>query len=648
MNRPPSATIENEAANTLEKYEVERRYRLMTGRIGIGISVLAIAMSCFHLYTAGFGVLEAFKQRAIHLGFVLALIYLLYPAGARSPKHRPSVVDFLLAAASVFGAVYVVASIDTIALRAGVLYTRDYAVALMTLLLILEAARRCVGRELPILAVLFVLYALFGRYIPGIFGHAGFRWQRVVEHLFFTNEGVFGVPLGVSATYIFLFVLFSAFLNETGLSKMFTDLSLAATGSSPGGPAKMSILASSMFGTISGSAVANVTATGTFTIPLMRRIGFSPHFAAAVEATASTGGQIMPPIMGAAAFIMAEFIGVAYLRIAVAAIIPALLYYLALWSTVHFRAVRLGMRGISRSDLPSMKSALANRWHLLLPLVALIYFLAVGLTPVYAAFRAIIVLILVSFLNKDTRITPVKFIRILEAGAKQALGVGIACAVVGFITGVIALSSVGLVFAENVVGLAGGSLVFTLVLTMVACVILGMGLPTSAAYIVASVIAVPALYRLGVVPMAAHLFVLYFAALSSVTPPVALAAYAGASLAGANPMKVGWTALRLSIAGFIIPFFFVLSPEMLLVNSGFLQVAGVLVTSCIGAVALAGSLEGYLLSPASILERVLMFASAVMLIDPVVRTDIVGATILGAVVIIQLLRRYRTMVSSRA
>ncbi|MCO5387850.1 MAG: TRAP transporter permease [Desulfosporosinus sp.] len=504
----------------LEKYDKESQFRKFKPKTKLALLVSAIAasFSLFHLWVAGFGTLEAIKLRSIHLTFVMVLIFLLYPARKRRMGNKPGIMDWVMVALSILTGLYMVFANEQLALRGGLPITQDYIMGALGILVVLEAGRRALGKELPILGVLFLLYAYFGEYIPGTFGHSGFSLNRIIAHMYLGSEGIFGVALGVSATFIFLFVLFGAFLGETGMAKLINDLSMAMAGTSPGGPAKVAVVASGIMGTISGSAVANVATTGAFTIPLMKSVGYKPHFAGAVEAVASTGGQLMPPVMGAAAFIMAEFLNIPYKDIMIAALIPAFLYYLAVFAMVHLEAVKTGLVGVSRDKLPIMKVVLKERGHLVLPLIAIVYLLMKGVTPTFAAFYGILVAIGASFLRKTTRMSWRGLLMALEMGAKGSVSVAIATAVVGFIVGVSSLTSLGITLGDNMIAFAHGNLFATLVLTMITAIILGMGMPTTAVYIVGATIAAPALLKLGIAPLAAHMFVFYFGNISNVTP----------------------------------------------------------------------------------------------------------------------------------
>lgn len=611
--------------DVVRKYEAESRFRKFSGNIGKLVAFICIAMSLFHLYTAGFGVLEAIKQRNIHLTFCLVLSFLLYPSGPKGSSNRTTLWDWILVSLSVTVGVYLMVIYDDLANRGGVTVPMDIYMGGLLCLLVLEAARRATGKELPIMALCFVAYALFGDLIPGQFGHRGYSVERVIDHMFLTTEGIYGVALGVSATYIYLFILFGAFLTETGMAKFFNSISMAIAGGSPGGPAKVAVFASGLLGMINGSAVANVATIGAFTIPLMKSVGYRPHFAGAVEAVASTGGQIMPPVMGAAAFVMAEFLGMSYTTIMIAAVVPAFLYYLACWTMIHLEALKFGLVGLPKDQLPVIKVVLKSHGHLSIPIIAIIALLLYGLTPLYAAFFTILITIVVSHLRKETGISIAGIIRALEAGAKGSVGVAMACAVVGFVVGVSSLTSLGLTFGSNILAFSQNNLLITLVLTMITMLILGMGLPTTACYIVGATIAAPALIKLNVLPLVAHFFVFYFACLSNLTPPVCLAAFTAAGIAGASPYKVGWTSTRLGVAGFLVPFLAVYSPMLMFAGKfSALELTEAIVTAVIGVIALSAALENWMFRECKLWERAILFVGALMLMIPGVVTDIVG------------------------
>ncbi|MDU5806872.1 MAG: TRAP transporter permease [Peptoniphilus harei] len=629
----------------MEQYDLETsKLRKLTGKVALFITIVAILMSAFHLYTAWHGTLLAMKQRSLHLIFAFTLGFALYPGFKKSSKDKIDIMDWVLMILSIGVWGYIFFNVEAIALKGGQMSTTDMVLGVLAVLLTLEVTRRVVGPELPIVTIIFLLFAYFGRHMPGIFAHRGFNVTRIVSHMYMTTEGIMGTPLGVSSTFVFMFILFGSFLDKTGVGEFFIDFAYALTGSTRSGPAMTSVLSSGLMGSISGSSVANTVTTGAFTIPLMKSVGYKPHYAGAVEATASTGGQIMPPVMGAAAFIMADFTGFPYISIVKAAIIPAVLYYIAVGTMVHLEACKLGLKGMPRESLPKVSHILRKQGYLTLPLIAIIFMLVKQYPPTMAALTGIVIGVIVAFaaslIKKDNSFTPKDILGAMEAGAKGAVGVACACACAGMIVGVVTLTGFGLKIAEVIVQIAQGRLIPTLLLTMVSSIILGMGLPTTAKYIVLATMAVPAITKLGVNLMSAHLFILYFGVVADVTPPVALAAYAGAGIAGANSMKTGFQAFKLAIGAFIIPYIFVINPHLIMVDSivgttvNWLPVTAALptiVTALIGTICLAGTVESYLFGNLRIWQRVILLGAAFALLDPKLLTDAIG---LGALAII--------------
>ncbi|QNB45336.1 TRAP transporter fused permease subunit [Thermanaerosceptrum fracticalcis] len=628
---------EAQVEQVLKNYDTESRFRKFTSHhVTRTVAFMAIALSLFHLYTAWTGPLVTLKHRALHTSVVMALVFLLYPFSKKSAGDKLTVVDILLAILSLATGAYILIDYNGIVLRAGMPNNTDLIFAFITLLLVLEAGRRITGKELAILAVIFLAYAYFGRSLPGnLLSHRGYGIKDILDYMYLTTEGIFGIPIGVSSTYIILFILFGSFLDKSGMGQFFNDLAMALAGTSRGGPAKVAVVSSGFMGSINGSAVANVVTTGCFTIPLMKKVGYRPEFAGAVEAAASVGGQILPPVMGAAAFIMAETLGVPYLKIAIAAAVPAVLYYLGIIMMVHLQACKRGLQGIPKEEVPRVWDVLKSRGHLLLPLVGLVYLLVKGYTPIYAAFYSIVLTVLVSALKKETRMSFRDILKALEDGTRTALGVAMSCAIVGIIVGVATLTGFGLKLASAILLVGQGNLFITLVLTMIACLILGMGLPSIPAYIITATMAAPALAKMGVPPLVSHMFVFYFGMLANLTPPVALAAFAGAGIAGANPTSTGIQSMKLALAGFIVPFVFVYSPSLMLINTTWLDAVMVTITATIGVIALAGAVEGYLLTHANALTRVLLLVGALCMIKPGVITDVVGIVVIAAAVLLQ-------------
>lgn len=621
----------------LEKYDAESRFRVFTNRnITLLISFIAISFAIYHLYTSALGAPTTLKHRSLHVAVVLCLIFLLYPARRHSDRTKLVWYDVVLALVSLSTAAYIFIDYLNIINRGGIPNTLDVVFGLILMILVLEAARRMTGWALPILAILFFFYALFGRELSGIFRHRGYEWDMVINQLYVTTEGIYGTAIGVSATYIFLFILFGAVLGRSGMGHFFNDIAIAVAGHTKGGPAKVAVLASGFLGSINGSAIANVVTTGTFTIPLMRRIGYNRNFSGAVEATASVGGQILPPVMGAAAFIMAEVLGIPYSTVALAAILPAGLYYVGVITQIHLRASQNGLEGMKRSEIPRVRDVMKERGHLVIPLLFLIYMLFLsGRTIIFAAFWTIIVTILIAQIRKTTRMSVKELFGALEDGARSALSVAIACAAVGIIVGVATLTGFGLKLANGIIVIGGESLFLTLVFTMFACIILGMGLPSIPTYIITSTMAAPALVQLGIQPFVAHMFVFYFGLFANLTPPVALAAFAAAGISGGHPMRTGFAAMKLAIAGFIVPFAFVYNSTLLLIDTTFMEGFVVAVTSIIGVVMLGASVEGYMLKTMGWISRILVFASAIMLITPNMLFDIIGVSVVVIIVLIQ-------------
>jgi TRAP transporter 4TM/12TM fusion protein len=624
----------------MRKYDTESRFRTPPGWQLKLIVFLCVAMSCFHFYTAGFGLLPAQKQGAVHLAFVLIIVFLLYPIKSSLPKNsKIPIYDFALAIFAAIPLVYLVLQIDVIAMeRSGLPTTMDIVMGFMLIAALLEATRRISNPILPCLAVVSLLYCYFGRYMPDMLSHRGFNINRIVNHMYLGTEGIFGTPLEVSSTFVFMFILFGSVLEKTGMGRFIIDLSMALAGWSTGGPAKVAVVASGLMGTISGSSVANVCTTGMFTIPLMKSVGYKPYFAGAVEAVASTGGQIMPPVMGAGAFIMAQFLGVSYLEVALAAVVPALLYYFAVMVQVHFEAKRLGLTGLSRDKLPKIGRLLKEKGFLLIPLIAIIYLLIAGYTPLYAAFAGILVSFVLSWLSKETRLTPVRIAQAFEAGARGALAVACACACVGMVVGMGTLTGLALRIAGAIVTLAGGKLILTLFFTMCASILLGTGLPTTANFIVTSTMAAPALLQLGVPAMAAYMFVFYFGIAADLTPPVALAAYAGAGIAGSDPMKTGGTAFKLALAGFLVPYIYVYNPMLLFIDATPRLMIQAIFTAMIGVFLLAMFTIGHYKAPLHPLMRILALVGALGLLDPHTETDLIGLALLAVIYVVQTMK----------
>ncbi|EEP63118.1 TRAP transporter, 4TM/12TM fusion protein [Brucella abortus str. 2308 A] len=661
----PMELDEVKARELEEKFDSEIRFRPLAPVAARIVGTLLIILSLFHYYTAGFGLLPEMIHRGIHLAFVLGLVFLVFPFSrkgydepAKPSLLRPlgiSVIDWGLAIIAVVAVIHVpLIPLDDLAFRVGNPTSTDVVLGSLLILILLEATRRSVGWPLPIISVLFMLYALYGPSMPGILVHPGATVSQLVDHLYLTTQGIYGIALGVVATYVFHFVLFGVFATRIGLGQLFLDCAAWVAGRFAGGPAKVSIFGSALFGMISGSSVANAVTVGSLTIPAMIRLGYKRHFAAAVESASSTGGQITPPIMGAAAFLMIEFLNLPYTTIILAAIVPAFMHFFGVLMQVHFEAKRTGLRGMTKEEMPDLKEALKRDWPTIIPLVVLIAVLLSGYTPYLAAFWGITLCIAVGLLNPRKRMTIGEVFEGLRDGAKYALAVGAAAATVGIIVGVVTLTGVGFKISYIVTSTAAQlatyfgtilpvswfapqtlTLLFTLVMTGMVCILMGCGIPTTANYIIMATIAAPALGLLGVEPIVAHFFVFYYGVLADITPPVALAAYAAAGMAGADPFKTGNTAFRLGLGKVLVPFVFVFSPSLLLVTSNFnwpdffIAFFGCV----IGITALGAALSGFFLVRTKIWENVLLIFAAMLLVAPEIYSSIVGLILLLPVVV---------------
>ena len=588
--------------------------------------ILAICFVAFHLYTAAFGTMPGIAQKSIHLGFLLVIFYI--NAMVDSEKRWEQIFLGIMALFALGGCAYITILDENLQLRAGIVYASDILFAILLIIAIFEACRRKMGNPLVIITLVFVAYAFLGKYIPGFLNQPGMTLKKFTSLVYLTTDGIFGSPLYASASYVVLFVLLGAIMSVSGIGDYMTNLATSLFGHMRGGPAKVAVVASGFFGSISGSPTANVIGTGTFTIPMMIKNGFEPEFAAAVEATASTGGAIMPPIMGSTAFIMAEMLGIPYTAVAKAALIPAILYFLAVLFGVDIYAAKHGLKGIPRSQLPKVRSML-KQIYMLAPLIFLIFCMAVfNMTIVRSGLLTIIVTLVLVEINPKTRMTKEQWLQIPVQTVKSAVSVGIACAMAGIISGVIMGSGLGYRISSILTSVAGTSMLLLLVLTMVVSLIMGMGVPTTAAYLVLASLVAPTMIQLGIPPLAAHMFIFYFGCISSITPPVALAAYAGAGLAGCDPNKTGYKAFRLAFCSFLMPYLFVYNP-VLLMEGGVLDILWSLVTALIGAYLLASGFEGFFFRwSLKWFERPLMILGAVMLIVPGMVTDLVGIAII--------------------
>jgi len=621
----------------LERIEIKKRD--LTGSLGKLITLISIVACLYHLYYAYFHPFFALDHRVLHWGLMSTLIYLLYPFSKRfSSKKRPTFFDLLFLVLSLSICIWIFLFSHQILQRAGKYQPFDVLMGSLLILLVLEAGRRSVGWSVPVVAIVFLLYSLLGPYLPDLLAHKGYSIKRLATYISLSTDGIFSIPLGVSAQFIFLFILYGSILRKSGAGKFFTDLAFSLTGWTRGGPAKAAVVSSCFFGMISGSSVANTVTTGTFTIPLMKKTGYPGYFAGAVEASASTMGQIMPPIMGAGAFIMAEFLGIPYFKVCLAAAIPATLSFFAIFMQVHFRAIQMGIKGIPKVNLPSLKNTLANGWHHFLSIFFLIYLLASDFSPERAVFWAILATIFCSYLRHETRMSISDIILAFREGATGAVEVAAACANAGIIIGSITVTGLGLKFSSLIIDLSMGSLLLALPLTAIACLALGMGVPTTASYIIISSLAVPALINYGVLPIAAHLFIFYYATRADVTPPVALAAYAGAGIAGSKPSRTGYNAFWLGMASYIIPFMFIYGPELMLIGKP-LHIVMATMTGILGIIFLAAAVQRCMFQKMTWYEVLMFFGASLLLIKPGLTTDILGFAFGGIAFVSQMLRK---------
>ncbi|QTN01211.1 TRAP transporter fused permease subunit [Sediminibacillus dalangtanensis] len=681
MSANNETLTEQQQQELLQQYDQESSYRFLTGMMAKVVFFGLLAFSLYQIFATTIYPLPAQMHRSIHIGFGLVLIFLLFPATKKGrTSGKIAWYDYILALLGFGVGAYWPLMYEEIVRRAGDINQMDMIVGAIAVILVLEATRRSVGLPITIIAIAFLAYAYWGRQMPGFLIHRGVNLDNLVQSMFFTTEGILGTPIAVSSTFIFLFLLFGSFLVKTGVGQYFNDLAVSLAGKRTGGPAKVAIFSSALQGTISGSSVANVVTSGSFTIPMMKRLGYRKEFAGGVEAAASTGGQLMPPIMGAAAFLMIEFIGIDYWTIAKAAAIPALLYFTGVWIMTHFEAKRTGLKGLSDEEIPDRKEVL-KKIYLLLPIVAIVFFLSSGLSVMRAAIYGILTTILVGVLREDRfrKIYPIVFgavfvlylaygfitagpsvvqslivaaiatiivsyffdgnfkesVDALVDGARTALAVVAATAAAGIIVGVVTKTGLGLKLANSLVSLANEQILLTLFFTMIAAIILGMGSPTTANYVITSTIAAPAIILLGVADLPAHLFVFYFGIVADITPPVALAAFAAAGIASGEPIRTGLNAAKIAIAAFIIPYMFVLQPELLMIDTNILELIWILFTAVAGMIAIGAGLIGYWYRKVYWPERLFAVAGGLTLIYPGTYSDVIGLSAFAILLALQ-------------
>lgn len=644
----------------LDREQAYREHKCWRQYITVIISILFVA---FQLYATLSGTVPAQILRASHLAFVQLLAFLLFPATKKLPKDTLPIYDVILGLIGAGCWMYIVINFQQLVRRSGNNTTLDVIIGIIGILILFESCRRIVGLPIMIIAGTFVIYAFAGKYLPGFLHHRGYSLQRVVCHLFYNTEGIMGTPIGACSTFIFLFILFGALLEKTGIGQFFIDMCNAIAGGASGGPAKVAVLSSALLGTVSGSSVSNTVGSGSFTIPMMKRLGYKGEFAGAVEAAASTGGQLMPPIMGAAAFLMAESLGMPYITIVKAAIIPAVLYFTGIFITVHLEAKKLGLKGMPKEKLPRFLPLFLSKGYMILPLVVIIWFLCAGKTAVYAALMGIVACLVigltVSIIDMARGRKPTfgskDIIDVICAAARNIISVAIACGMAGIIIGVVTLTGLGLKLGAGLISLAGGKLFLTLIFTMLASIILGMGAPTTANYLITSTITAGAIIQLGVQPLAAHMFAFYFGIIADVTPPVALAAIAGAAIAKARPMKTAFNATKLAIGAFIIPYMFVYNSQMLMIDASVGRILFIIATALIGMFGISVALEGYgfnftgilhgskkpaaLVKGLDIFERLLFAIAGLLCVIPETRSDIVGLIMIAVLVAYQIITK---------
>lgn len=621
------------ADEILREYSPEDNERQLTKWVARVVNVFSLFISLFLVYTAAFGQLPAMQQRSLYLLCAMVILFLVYPAFSKHSKKGVAWYDYLFAAASFGCCLYAFVNYEDILLRFGISNSTDQFVFVILAVLILEGTRRLVSPALSLITLIFLVYAYFGNVMPGMFQTKAGGLTRMADHMFMIPEGIFGSPLGTAATYVSLFVLFSSLLQGCGMGDFIQDVALGLTGRSTGGPAKVAVISSAAFGTISGAAAANVVGTGTFTIPLMKKCGYPPEFAGAVEACASTGGQLIPPVMGAACFIMAEYIGVPYSEIMLAGLVPGFLYYMSVFVTVHLRSKKLGLNGMPKEQLPSVRAAMKSRGHLLIPFAAVIYLIIRQYTISFAALVGIILVLLVSPLKKETRMSWKQIAAAFVDGGKKTVSFGVSCACVGMIIGVTTLTGVGNVLGNYILDISQGNLFLTLILVMIMSIIMGMGMPTVAVYIVQATVTAPVLMELGIPALTAHFFCFYFGIIACITPPVAVPSYAAAAIAGSNPSSTGWAAFKMAIPAFLIPFVFVYEPGILFNGGSTVNSVICIFTSIIGCFLVAAGMEGWVVRPLIKWKRILAVVGGLCCIIPEHITDIIGAAVLAFLVI---------------
>lgn len=602
----------------------ESKYKIFSPKAETVIKIFLTAWALFQLYASISNKVPLQILRYTHLGCAICMAFILYPATKNADRRKLPWYDILFAVLFASVAGYFIVNYSALQFRAGAYTLLDAIMAGIGIALVLLACLRVVGPPIVIIASCFFIYGMVGKYLGGFLQHRGFALKRIITHLFITTEGIIGNPLGVCSTYIFLFILFGAFLEKTGIGQFFIDLANAVAGWAAGGPAKVAVLSSALQGTVSGSSVSNTVSTGSFTIPLMKSLGYEPEFAGAVEAAASTGGQIMPPVMGSAAFLISEACAVPYRELMLSAIIPALLYFTGIWISVHLEAKRLGLKGLPREKLPKLWPLLRDKGHLIIPLVAIIYLMLSGFTITRAALLGCLTCVIVPYLRKGTRVPFLQIFNALPQAARNVVSVATACSTAGIIIGMVTLTGLGQRIGAGIFDLVGNSMFLALVCAMFTSLILGMGVSTTSNYLITSTIAAPILIKAGIPILASHMFCFYFGIVADITPPVALAAYAGSAIAKGNAFKTGVNATKLAIAAFLIPYMFAYNPKMILIDGTFMDALPMILTAIVGLVGIGAGFIGYLNGPVKPLFRLVAVAGGLCLVIPGWTTDVVG------------------------
>ena len=625
----------------LSAIDRESKYKIFSPQGDRFLKIVLTVFALFQLYASISNKVPLQILRYTHLGFAICLAFLMYPATKNADRKKLPWYDCVLAALFFCVVAYFILNYKALQFRAGAYTMLDTVMAGLGIVLVLAACWRVVGPPIVIIASCFFAYGMVGKYMGSFLQHRGFSLKRIITHLFITTEGIIGNPLGVCSTYIFLFILFGAFLEKTGIGQFFIDLANSLAGWAAGGPAKVAVLSSALQGTVSGSSVSNTVSTGSFTIPLMKSLGYTPEFAGAVEAAASTGGQIMPPVMGSAAFLISEACAVPYRELMIIAVIPAALYFIGIWISVHLEAKRLGLKGTPRDQLPRLWPLIRDKGHLLLPLIGIIYLMISGFTVTRSALIGCLICIIVPYLRKETRVPFLQIFTALPQAARNVVSVATACSTAGIIIGMVTLTGLGQRIGAGIFDLVGNNIFLALVCAMFTSLILGMGVSTTSNYLITSTIAAPILIKAGIPMLASHMFCFYFGIVADITPPVALAAYAGSAIAKGNAFKTGVNATKLAIAAFLIPYMFALNPKMIMIGGNFLDALPMICTAIVGLVGIGAGFIGYLNGPVNPVMRVVSLVGGLFLVIPGTLTDVIGIAMIAVVYISNRLAHHR-------